>query len=461
MPPNNPLSTPSQDVLDALQITEEDWKNFVVRPDQQAQIKQIEATLNGVSPDVRSALLDQIRQKVSDFRSVNPIAQVATLGQAGTMASDPSNFDYGSLIPTLQQATQNAPSVAGSSIPGGQDLLNIKPGTTTISQYQKDAYKALTGQDFDQAYQAFSSQYAIAVQQYNAQTQRMQAGTEQLWTSGGYQAPNLGQGWKFGQAVPLSSLPGGGQAHHVTEGQFLGMQSQTSLAAAQQIETQASADWIAEYGTPLPDDLRLKLFQAIGKIPPEQLYQVQSASGGQGFAGLLQSGPLADVISEYKAANPVLSQSDHALHIALDRQFLSAVGRPASAADIKALRGADDLQIQRYIGNMQSRLPGMTVSAYQAANANMKQLWQDNFNTAPTDEEIRKFAGWNKDDLTRWVDSQPSKDNPNMTIGRRNGLLSMADSVSQKWYGVPADSRMVDALGQHFGTDVATGAAKS
>lgn len=429
---------PGDALLEALHLSKDDWKN--ISTDQQGKIFQIADFLDAVNQEQRDGLLTQLSSNVPSLSSaVDPFG-----GAKEQLTSD----KLGSLLQGMQAATgtdtQQAHSQAQQT---AMDPLQWQPGQTDVQGPQKEAFKKLTGQDFDTAYKNFTDNYAVKLQTYNPRTQSFQPGTDSLWSGG--QTQTLQPGQAFGGAQATSGMSEGDKGKYkITEAQFLQYQAGTSLSLASQVENDLAAQWsTAHGGVPLPDDLRGRIYDAVGKMSPEVLatYSQGSSGGVQAVAQALEKDPDSPVSQAYTSY--VSQGGTPATHASLDTEFQKMLGRPASPQDIAALQGATTKQITDYIDNLpQPGAPGIKVGTYNTAESNMKSLWQEYYGQDPTKEDVSKFAGWGQEDISRWVLDQPSKSNPGMKNGERKAYLSMADAASQKYYGTPADSRMVDML---------------
>lgn len=381
--------------------------------------KDLERSLARLSPskraEIQRRLVDRFQRAASSGSPINGQTVDTWISEANKAAdAEPATKTTDGTTPVTADepaalADPNKPAA------GAPDLAQLS-GKAEASQDEKDYYKAVTGQDFDQAYNAFANSMAISIQSMDA-AGNLRAGTEQLWTSGEFKAPDAGYG--FGATKPLGEIKGGDASKYKpTQGQFMGMQLATTLKSTAAIESALAQTWRLAHGTELPNALRIKIAQYVQGMPLDTFAQISKAQGG--LQGLLApDGELQHIVHQYendpanKVAPPIDTQAD-----------------------------AD---------NAPSPIPGVPMNIYKKAQSTMTPLWTDNFHRNPTHEEFVKFGGWNPEDIQRWVSDQPSTDNPGMTVGQRTSYLNMADKMSQKLFGAPADSRMVNALHDTFG----------
>ena len=354
------------------------------------------------------------------------IANQNLSGAFGGITGTQAAIDKALVAVTNQQnqQTQAASTASAAAAPatGAAAISQIvpDPNSPTVSDAVKQQYKlAMGGQDFDQAYKNFADNYAISVEQQNAQGAGV-AGTEQLWNSGNYVAPAAG--YTYGSPVPNTD-----PSKRPTEAQFLGMQSQSTLKLANAILAAADTTAQGTYGNHLDAGLQAQILSQIGAMPLDaQISLAANPAGAEAAGGALDIGAM---LSTYAAKNP------------------SWVKSVSAAADTTAYN------LQQ--AQTPSPVPGMQMGAYDKLVSTMRPIWEAAFKREPTPAELQHFAGWDPNELQGWANSQPSLDNPGMTVGERTSYITAADKASQAFFGTPADSRMVDILHGHFNPDAA------
>jgi hypothetical protein len=128
--------------------------------------------------------------------------------------------------------------------------------------------------------------------------------------------------------------------------------------------------------------------------------------------------------------------------------FRGLTGRDPSPSELSAISGLDPNALQSYIDALPSPVSGMTFGSYNQAYKNMQAPWMENFGKDPSNPELKRFGGWSPTEIQDWINTQPSKQNPSMTIGQRNAYVDFGDKESQKLFGTTMDSRMVDLVHQ-------------
>lgn len=374
---------------------------------------QVEGYINSrKSPADKYAALQYVNQQV---QSGGFLGQQAIDNLAKAL---PSIVNPTSTATTTTDTSGATPASTAAQPQGAAAAAQLAPqtGATTVTDMQKQLYKEATGgQDFDTAYKSFIQNYGIAIQNQNAVTgaEDQQGGT-QLWTTGGFTPPPAGS--TYG---PAQHIAAGDTQHQVSEAQFLGFQAAGALKLSSAALQTANTMWASNHATTMPAGAAQAVVQKIAGMSPSN--QAALAADPQGLQS--PSLGLGNILADYAAKNP--SQA------------------PAS--------GSDDQTYQMNLERGASPIPGYAdLGQYTAVAKKMDQLWQANFHREPTTTEQQYFGGWNPDEIEGWVLSQQSPDNPNMTIGERQGYINAGNKSSQQIFGTNIDSRMVDLMDGHF-----------
>lgn len=379
------------------QFSESDWSGI------EDYLKKLK------SPADRYVALQHINQAVKDNAAFHHLDTKKLYSELPDVVNPPAKVD--------KAVDQSADSAAATAQPQGAAAamqLVPQPGDTQVTAAQKQLYKDATGgQDFDTAYQNFIKNYGVAIRQQNAVTGAEQ-GSSQLWTTGAYQP--LAAGYTYGTPQPIAA----GDAHHqVSPAQFLGMQANSSLKLATSALQAAQSMWAANHITTMPQGAAQAVVQKISQMSPSN--QALLASDPQGLQS--PSLGLGNILTDYAAKHPEEA--------------------PAS--------GSDDETYQLNLKRGASPLPGYAdLGQYDAVAKKMDTLWSTYFHREPTETEQKYFGGWNPDEIEGWVLSQQSPDNPNMTIGERQGFINAGNKASMELFGTGIDSRMVDLMDGHF-----------
>jgi hypothetical protein len=486
----------SSDVLQALGLNQAQFNGLP--SDQQQQIEQIQSALQGLPTSGRRSLLSQVQGAVkqqspqSGLQNIyEHIPGVASIEDATAHPQAMLNKVYSSLFgsfssKTVGSDTRNALLALYKQLPltgGGKQFKNdstyadilggVQKATQPAAPSQAAATAAAPGESFVQQYGSAntvplgSSPTPTGTPDWATMTQLMGHDSQQA-----YQAYA-----SHYQSALASGTPGLKQVVQTPQ-QWYATQVQNLQGAWAPLFQSLDAEYRLETGQQMPLALTQQLMEQIQGMDPTsknailaQIPQMKTAIAGAnpndgtalttiaGASSTVTGGGTNTTAVGYSLfntfSNYVTATTAYTPAKALQQNissFVSQTGKTPTQDQINAISGMDQTTLQRYLDALPSPVAGVTMANYQNVVKNTTQLFQDNFGREPTSAELAKFAGWNPADIQRWVDSQPSKDNPGMTIGTRNSYLSMADTVSQKWFGTPADSRMVDALGGQFGT---------
>lgn len=225
--------------------------------------------------------------------------------------------------------------------------------------------------------------------------------------------------------------------------------------------------------SPMPLDLQLQMVQQIlklqqtdptsyndlisNKVPnmkqaqdgfqgqPNEMTSVAATLTGAGFA---QNGLFAGIYNNFTSALTAQDQSLITQNIQSD--FRSVMMRDPSPSELNAMKGMTPQEIQIYIDGLPSTThPGMTTGMVNQSMNNIKSIFEAGGVDA-TPDQVRMMAGWTKEQIQAWFDSQPSVQNPSMTNGQRATYQSMGDKISEQLFGTPMDNRMLNLLHAHI-----------
>ena len=449
------VSRPSNDTLKALRLTPDQWAKL--SRTEKGQIQQIDQYIGTLPTENMKNAYSQLSKNIDDFHSPN----AATFMSTALGFYPNTRVDYGSLLGGLQgppatQAQQQAAAAAKQQVTAQQEVAQYGQEAVPYGQIQ------INGEPTQQHWQAMSQMMGFDAQQAYSDYQNSFAQAQRLANDPRNNDPLAAQSFTAAgtPAQPQSAADWFNQQQTQIQGQFQPLLQ--TMDAAYQLQT----------GAPMPVELEAQVLDQINKMTPDARnsllasmptmktsiarYGASDPTAAQHIAALLPqlgTGAADPLITTFNAAiaeRKTVAALPQQLEIQNVSTFMNQTGQAPTDQQKSEMSGLDTYGLQRYIDNQPSRVAGMTWGTYTAATKNMSKLWTENFGKDPTDQELQKFAGWNAADINRWVDSQPSKDNPSMTIGKRNGYLAMADQASQKWFGTSADSQMIDALDKHF-----------
>lgn len=116
---------------------------------------------------------------------------------------------------------------------------------------------------------------------------------------------------------------------------------------------------------------------------------------------------------------------------AIDSAFESALHRAPTAADLAALGPTPtDVQIKQYIDNQPVSGTGMTYGAYSTASSNLTTLWESYFGHAPSLAELKWSVGKSPEDIQSFINDSHSSI-PGITIGQKNDYETFIDGLDR------------------------------
>lgn len=244
-----------------------------------------------------------------------------------------------------------------------------------------------------------------------------------------------------------------------------------------------SQSWAINHGTRIPPDLMVQLRTAVKNAAPAALkamdqaivdwqkYLSGAAAGGSaaiaqqgltqaqaqaqgvlaGPSSVLPSMPfLEDIVTQYEAS-PVGDKGEKAAKLALEKQFMSTLGRMPTTAELDRLWKADQITQGAYFNTQTVTGTNLTYGQYNSASQRATSLWQKYFNKAPSQKDITFAAGFqDEQQLQDWVYAQPSHVK-GVNIGNYTALHDAGDKVSQQLWNQPGTSGLTGALASAMG----------
>src|SRR5215469_9585449 len=250
---------PSDDLLKALGITRSQYDGLWA--DAKVQVQYLQGLIGKLnSQDYANALSTIQSQQSAIFTSAGSFFKSTHQGTLENLQS---------LVGGLQAQIPKgyvAPPPPNPQQPGpaNQDILQIAPGTTDLTDQQKQQWQSITGQNFDNDYNNFVQNYAAALQNYSI-TSGAPIGGESLWSKGPATS-GLAAGQGFSNPIPLSQLSAQqqGQYSGITKGQFAQMMMTTKVQAAAYAERAVRASWA--YGNYPADQLNPLIYNAVNSM---------------------------------------------------------------------------------------------------------------------------------------------------------------------------------------------------
>lgn len=124
------------------------------------------------------------------------------------------------------------------------------------------------------------------------------------------------------------------------------------------------------------------------------------------------------IVGTYAQLNPSATLQEQKVQQDIASSFQQALNRAPTAADLAALGSAPTpLQIQQYIDNQPVPGTGMNYGAYSTATGRLDPLWQEYFGKNPTPAELQWSIGQTPTDIQNFINNSASKV-PGMTIGK-------------------------------------------
>lgn len=244
-----------------------------------------------------------------------------------------------------------------------------------------------------------------------------------------------------------------------------------------------SQSWAINHGTRIPPDLMVQLRTAVKNATPAALkamdqaivdwqkFLTGAAAGGStaiaqqglsqqqaqvqgvlaGPSSVLPSMPfLEDIVTQYEAS-PVGDRGEKAAKLALQKQFMSTLGRMPSTQELDQLWKADQITQSAYFNTQTVTGTNLTFGQYNSAAQRATSLWQKYFNKAPSQKDITFAAGFqDEQQLQDWVYAQPSH-LKGTNIGDYTALHDAGDKVSKELWNTPGTSGLTGALASAMG----------
>jgi len=183
------------------------------------------------------------------------------------------------------------------------------------------------------------------------------------------------------------------------------------------------------------------LASAVLQSLPTSILTYTAGTGTQ--TGSIAAG--SRIVGTYMTVNPSALIQGETIEQTIAADFQKALNRAPTAADMAAL-GSDPspTAIQNYINEQPVQGMGMTYGQLQAVTQNMTSLWQQYFSTSPSNAELQWGVGKTPAQLQDFVDNSPSAV-PGVTIGRYNDYTSFINSIDTSNATTHAFSGQVDA----------------
>lgn len=244
-----------------------------------------------------------------------------------------------------------------------------------------------------------------------------------------------------------------------------------------------SQSWAINHGTRIPPDLMVQLRTAVKNAAPAALKAMDqaivdwqkflsgAAAGGSaaiaqqglsqqqaqimgtltGPSAVLPSMPfLEDIVTQYEAS-PVGDKGEKAAKLALEKQFMSTLGRMPTTEELDRLWKADQITQSAYFNTQTVTGTNLTYGQYNAAATRADTYWKEYFNKAPSQKDITFVAGFqDKQQLEDWVFAQPSH-LKGVNIGNYTALSAASDKVSKELWNTPGTSGLTGALASAMG----------
>lgn len=455
------------------------------------------------NPDAQVAAFLQVAQQSAQQHGVQPgplgaanspaVNLLPKDQQAAVAAPPPAGPPSPSQQPQQQLATQQ---------PGPIQQLQLPPSNTgdpnaTLTQAQMDYASQILGVDFTTWYTDWAQHNALALATLDEQGNIL--GT-QPWTTPTLTTLTTGQGTtgtvptapqgqtatsttgamapgafsSFQQLVAQPDTLGGPAGPSWIGGDVGPLQNNKppatptkqdayyyllhSTFGAAGLMAQAAADeYQAKNGSPMPAALRQQITQALqDPTNKDTVAQYLAAFQAKNVLAPPKLPVLVEnMLTEWEANHPLQSANDLSAAQSLLQRRDSLIAQiqkdlgPGVVPDASTLdtlvRGT-----QQDFTDWERRQPyrGMTYGTYQDTLQNIGSMWQQTFGTQPDDKAIRYAAGKSQQDIQTWVNGLPSKLAPDINVGRYNALSQLVDTVSNQFFGGPADPSMVVNVGQ-------------
>ena len=413
----------------------------MLSPDQKAKygyqpgdIKNLDELKKHVSKDnVDWSGLEKYLKPLSGDQKYIALQQInAAIGGSGPLGAYKfiSQSDVDKLVNQLtaqQPSKQQAGSVGSSGQDPSQNLFTVTKDSTTPHPDQIAQFEAISGQNFETAYQNFiNSQYVSIQQQLTTATGSVLTGQEMLWSSGKYEpistTPNA-QGWtwaftahpKSEPLTPQEQAQAKGKSLQVSRAQFLGMMVSSNTAQASKLNLiQATESAIQnKYGITLTPDEKKQIYDKIAVMSTQQLAEAVTTGGGgpQGWAAsaIASTGVFGTLV----ASLPEVSQNVamQSAITTLQQDLGSNYAKYVTPDQITALSKMSQADQTNFINNLPDPThPGFTIGAWQTGYGQILNDWQTNFgfSAKPSDSQITALMGMNTTQRTDYFNNSPS-----------------------------------------------------
>jgi hypothetical protein len=189
-----------------------------------------------------------------------------------------------------------------------------------------------------------------------------------------------------------------------------------------------------------------------------------TAGSGTGTGSLGTEG----IVGTYAQVHPSAFLEGETIQATIAADFQKALNRAPTAADLAAL-GTDPTPaaIQQYIDNQPMPGMNMTYGAYTQASGALTPLWEEYFGKDPTPAELAWAVGKSPEDIQSFINNSQSSI-PGVTIGEKNDYESFIDGFDKSAtdsaghvYGLSAqiDDSLISSLHQQI-TKASTGVTK-
>lgn len=179
----------------------------------------------------------------------------------------------------------------------------------------------------------------------------------------------------------------------------------------------------------------------------------QGDSAAQTALGELYSTSfLNTTIQAYVAKNPApgtiaanQAKIDQTQTNSIMSQYRSIFGKDVDPATLAKLKSMDVDQFNQWLNSQPYH--GTTYGAYQNTLSQYKSQWLKAFGTEPNDAQIRAMAGKNQQEVQSYIDNSPSRVS-GVNIGQYQSYVAAGDDLSKQMFGRPLDDHLIGLMHQ-------------